>query len=100
MNFCVLYGKIVSKVEFKFIIKSKNKAIAYFDMLLLNKSVVCVKAYNEIADYFYRNLNKNQTVIVEGKVRSDGTVECKNVKMALVSFDIFACHILSKFLKN
>ena len=63
MNFCVLYGKIVSEIEFKFIIKNKNKSIAFFDMLLFNKSVVRVKVYNEVADYIYRNLNKNQYVI-------------------------------------
>ena len=62
MNFCVLYGKIVSEIEFKFIIKNKNKSITYFDMLLFNKSVVRVKAYNEVADYIYRNFDKRDRV--------------------------------------
>jgi len=81
MNLCILLGKIVSEIEFKFIIKGKNKSIASFDMLLLNKSVVRVKAYNEMADYIYRKCEKGQKVSAEGKVRSDGTIECFGVKV-------------------
>lgn len=81
MNLCILLGKIVSDIEFKFIIKGKNKSIAYFDMLLLNNSVVCVKAYNEMADYIYRNCQIGQKVSVEGKVRSDKTIECFCLKV-------------------
>lgn len=81
MNLCILLGKIVSEIEFKFIISSRNKSIAYFDMLLLNKSVVRVKAYNGMADFIYRNCKKGQSVIVEGKVRCNGTIECFGVKV-------------------
>lgn len=80
MNLCILLGEIVSDIEFKFIIKGKNKSIAYFDMLLLNKSVVRVKAYNEMADFVYRKLKRGQLVMVEGKVRSDGSLECFYIK--------------------
>ena len=77
MNLCILFGKIVSEIEFEFIIKSKNKSIAYFDMQLSNKSIVRIKTYDEIADYTYRKLKKDQIVMVEGKIRNDGTVECE-----------------------
>ena len=76
MNLCILLGKIVSEIEFKFIINSKNKSIAYFDLQLLNKSVVRVNAYNENADYIYRKLKNGQVLVVEGIVRGDETVEC------------------------
>ena len=46
MNICILLGKIVSEIEFKFIINSKNKSIAYFDLELLNKSRVRGKGVN------------------------------------------------------
>ena len=78
MNLCILYGTIVSDIEFKFIIKGKNKSIAYFDMELLNTNVIRVKAYNEMADFIYRKLLKGQSVIVEGKIRNDGNIECEN----------------------
>ena len=68
-------GKIISEVEFKFIIKSKNKSIAYFKMKLLNKSVVKVKAYNARADYVFRNYRRNQIIAIQGKIRGDGMVE-------------------------
>ena len=51
MNICILWRKIISDIDYKFIINSKNKAIAQFEMELLNKSIVKVQAYDEMADY-------------------------------------------------
>ena len=79
MNLCILLGEIVSKIEFKFIIKSRNKSIAYFDLQLLNGSIVKIKSYNEMADFVYRKLKVGQIVIVEGKLREDVTVECEKI---------------------
>ena len=40
MNICILIGKIISEIQFKFIIKNKNKkSIAYFDMELTKKAL-------------------------------------------------------------
>ena len=76
MNICILIGKIISEIQFKFIIKNKNKkSIAYFDMELTNKSIIRVKAYNARADYTYRNYKMNQIIIIKGKIRSDGMIE-------------------------
>ena len=72
-------GRIISEIEFKFIINSKNKSIVYFDMELLNKSIIRVKAYDEKADYIYRKLKVWQTIVIEGKIRTDGIVECENI---------------------
>ena len=69
-------GKIISEIQFEFIIKSKNNnSIAYFDMELANKSIVRIKAYNARADYVYRNYTMNQIIIIKGKIRSDGMIE-------------------------
>lgn len=81
MNLCVLLGKIVSDIEFKFIFKNQNKSIAYFDMELLNKSIIRIKAYDDIADFVYSQLKVGQSVIVEGKIRKDGAVECEKLKI-------------------
>ena len=75
MNICILMGKIVSEIEFKFIIKSKHKSIAYFDMELVNKSIIRIKAYDYMADYVYRKYKANPVITVEGKIRGDGMVE-------------------------
>ena len=80
MNLCILRGKIISEIEFKFIINGKNKSIAYFDMLLSNKSIVKIKTYNDTADYIYRKLEIGQILVVEGKIRDDGIVEGINFR--------------------
>ena len=77
MNICILMGKIVSEIEFKFIIKSKHKSIAYFDMELSNKSIIKTTAYDAMADLVYRKYKINQTIIIEGKIRTDGVVEIR-----------------------
>ena len=66
MNICILWGKIISDIDYKFIINSKNKAIAQFEMELLNKSIVKVQAYDEMADYIYRNLSKRDIIYIYG----------------------------------
>ena len=79
MNLCILAGKIVSEIEFKFIIKSKHKSIAYFNMELLNKSIIRVEAYDSMADFSYRNIKLNQLIVIEGKIKTDGIVEIKRL---------------------
>ena len=79
MNICILIGKIIDEIEFKFIIKSKNKSIAYFNIELLNKSVIKVKAHNLVADFVYSNYRKNQIIAIEGEIREDGAVELLRV---------------------
>ena len=81
MNLCILLGKVVSRIEFKFIINSKNKSIVYFYVQLLNKSIIRVNAYNERADYIYRKLKKGQNIIIKGKIRKEQIVECENIKI-------------------
>ena len=58
MNICFLMGKIISEIEFKFIIQGKKTSIATFQIELENKSRIKVKGYNEIADYCYQKLKK------------------------------------------
>lgn len=78
MNLCILFGKIISEIEFKFIIKGNNKSITYFYMELLNKSIVCIKAYDDMADLIYRKLRKKQNIIIKGEIRNNGMVECES----------------------
>ena len=46
MNEVFLTGKIISNVEFKFIINSKNISIAMFNIETDDKQVIKIKAYN------------------------------------------------------
>lgn len=71
MNIVFIEGKIISDIEFNFIINSPNLSIAIFEVKLLNKSIVKIKAYNELADYCYSKLNKNDVVFIEGYLNSN-----------------------------
>ena len=71
MNICFLIGKIISEIEFKFIIQGKNTAIAIFQIELENKSIITVKAYNEIADYCYKDLKNNDTIMIQGRLEKE-----------------------------
>ena len=71
MNKVFLIGKIITEIEFKFIINSKNISIASFKIETLDKQIIQIKAYNEIADYVYRKFNKNDIITIEGKLEEN-----------------------------
>ena len=86
MNKVILYGRIVSKINFKFIYnryksneKCKNTSIVSFKIELLNKSIVEIYGYDEIADYVYRKLNKNDFILIDGKIDSSMRIELLQV---------------------
>ena len=80
MNLVYIQGKVVSKIDFKFIINSKNISVAIFKVELRNKSVIVVKAYNEVADYCYRKLSEGREIIIEGRLNTKLEVICnKNI---------------------
>lgn len=76
MNICFLMGKILSNINFDFIINDKNNIyIATFEIGLSNKSKIIVKGYNKIADYCYRYLNENNNIFIYGSLNLQGEVE-------------------------
>ena len=80
MNEVFLIGKIISEIEFKFIINSKNKAITCFEIETTDKQIVRVQAYNQIADFIYSKLNKNDKVFSNGYIEDNVVkVKCINV---------------------
>ena len=72
MNKVFLIGKIITEIEFKFIINSKNISIAKFSIETLDKQTIPIKTYDEIADYIYSKFNKNDWINIEGKIEIDG----------------------------
>lgn len=80
MNEVFLIGKIISNIEFKFIINSKNKAIACFEIATADKQIVRVQAYNKLADFVYSKLNKSDKVFINGYIEDNVVkVKCINV---------------------
>lgn len=80
MNQVFILGKIISDIEFKFIIKNKNKAIAIFKVKLLDDKIVTVEAYNEKADYCYSKLNKNDVIYIQGYINSKIQIIVKDIE--------------------
>ena len=62
MNEVFLTGKIISNVEFKFIINSKNISIAMFNIETDDKQVIKIKSYNELADYCFSKLKNTDRI--------------------------------------
>ena len=71
MNEVFLIGKIISDIEFKFIINSKNKAIACFVIKTADKQIVRVQAYNKLANFAYSKLNTNDKVFINGYIETN-----------------------------
>ena len=72
MNICFFTGKIISTINFKFIVNNnKYYAITIFEIELNNKSVITVKGYNEIADWCYRYLVKGDIISIYGEINSN-----------------------------
>ena len=80
MNEVFLIGKIISNIEFKFIINSKNKAIACFEIETNDKQIVRIQEYNQLADFVYSKLNKNNQVFINGYIENNVVkVKCINI---------------------
>ena len=71
MNEVFLIGKIISDIEFKFIINSKNKAIACFEIKTADKQMVRIQVYNQLADFAYSKLNTNDKVFINGYIEAN-----------------------------
>ena len=80
MNLCFLYGKIVSNIDFKFMINSKNISKAVFYLKLKNDSIIKIKAYNEIADFCFSKLEKGNSIIIEGTIDSRYDVTVREIQ--------------------
>ena len=69
MNICFLIGKIVSEIDFRFILNIKNKeniSISKFDLEIEENTILKVSAYDNIADYCYRDFDENDVVLIQG----------------------------------
>ena len=86
MNKVFLIGKIITEIEFKFIINSKNISIAKFRIETLDKQIITIKAYNEIADYIYSKFNKNEYAEIYGSLETAGAVIANNINLILQEY--------------
>ena len=78
VNLCFLCGKVINEMNLKFIYDSRKKtlgikriSIVKIELELLDKQIIELHAYNELADYAFRNINKNDLITVKGKIRNN-----------------------------
>ncbi len=93
MNICFFSGQITSKISFKFIIdknkslkRCKNTSISYFNIKLNNSTIIKIKAFDNMADWSYRNLKERDFIIVYGKINSNFELVinfCKKLHLAI-----------------
>ena len=61
MNWCIISGKVINKIELKFVFNNRQKKLVKEHVSLVkiwleleNKQIVKLHAYNKKADYFYK----------------------------------------------
>ena len=75
MNRVYLMGQIITDIEFKFIINSKNISVAMFKIKTIkDNQIINIKAYNDKADSFFSKCDKGDTVIIEGKLQENTVI--------------------------
>ena len=89
MNIVIICGKIISKIEFKFIYdRYKNNAsiqnkdneiykhisIAKCKIKLSNDSIIEIHGYDSVADYMYRKIKENDNIYITGKIIGNGVI--------------------------
>ncbi|MCI9246215.1 MAG: hypothetical protein HFJ30_03690 [Clostridia bacterium] len=86
INLCFLSGTIKNKIDFKFIYNSNTKSlskkhtsIVLLDLEIEKGQIVRGYAYDEIADWIYRNLQQGNFISIQGRITQNG-VEIEEVK--------------------
>ena len=87
MNIVIIYGRIVSKIEFKFIYgryyinnkvnyeKYRHISIAKCKIKLQNESILDIYGYDEVADYMHRYMKENDNIFLEGRIDGNMKIE-------------------------
>ena len=82
MNICFFSGVISTKPDFKFIISNKlnfknslHISISRYNLKIDNNTILFIKAYDELADYCFRNLKIGDYIAVVGRINGISEVE-------------------------
>ncbi len=78
INLCFLCGKVINKIDLKFIYNHQKKSldkkhisIVELELKLLDGQVIKLHAYNETADDVFKNISKDDFITVQGKMRNN-----------------------------
>ena len=83
MNLCFLMGKIISEIEFDFVIKEKSigkhVSVVNFWLDVFGEKINII-GYNNIADFCYQKLAVEENVLIKG-IASNGRVEIEGIEI-------------------
>ena len=81
MNEVFLIGKVISNINFYFMINSKNFSIACFKIKTLDGQVVDIKLYDSLADFVYSKIKLRDLVFVYGCLNTEFVIgkECNKL---------------------
>ena len=78
MNEVFIIGKVIN-IQFEFIYSSKNISICFIEVIIGKENIVNMYGYNELADYMMQELNKDDIIFINGKIRDDGKIFIRNI---------------------
>ena len=83
MNLCFSMGKIISEIEFDFVIKEKSigkhVSVVNFWLDVFGEKINII-GYNNIADFCYQKLAVEENVLIKG-IASNGRVEIEGIEI-------------------
>lgn len=89
VNICFFRGKIISKINFKFIVgkngslSNKHTSVCYFDIELDNSSIIHIKVYDNKGDLCYQKLKTGNVINFYGSL-------CQNHEVELYEFENYS----------
>lgn len=84
LNLCFLSGRVLNKIDLKFIYDSERKSldkkhtsIVIIEIELEDKQIIKLHAYDEMADFVYRYVEKNNMIWIIGKLTNNIVEICE-----------------------
>ncbi len=71
MNECFFIGEIIETNGFKFILNKSHKSKIEMKLKLIDKNILSVIAYDEKADYIFRNNFSGDKVCIQGRLKEE-----------------------------
>ncbi len=92
INICFLSGKIVNKIDLKFVfdinkkrLGEKHISVVKVQLRLEDKQVINLHGYNEMADWIYRKVRQGEQVLIQGKLRNN-YIEIEKIEKKSLQF--------------
>ena len=81
MNEVFIIGKVISKIDYKFIINNKKQFAKAEFVLECDKQKIRVTGFNNIADFCLKYLKENNYTFINGKLQSNRILKIKVMKI-------------------